>query len=191
MDRIQRAFFSLHFENQYLRSKGDIFQELFRRIMELAYPGDFVAVRPHGNLGDLKCDGYRMGTGTLFQCYGPKGMELAKLTAKMDEDFHGAVKHWGKQMKSWVFVHNDEDGLPAPPSRNRHRVLPGDARRRHTPTRLSVSKLMPLARASAMAPPCLLPPNEKQLLAGEGGWHKRPFCAKSSLVQRRPCPRRN
>lgn len=114
MDQVQHAFFSLRFENQYLRSTGDVFQELFRRIMELAYPGDFVAVRPHGSIGDLKCDGYQASTATVFQCYGPKNMKIADLAAKMDEDFHGAVEHWGAQMKSWVFVHNDHHGLPAP-----------------------------------------------------------------------------
>ncbi len=82
--------------------------------MEIAYPGDFVAVRPHGRLGDLKCDGYQASTGTVFQCYGPKSMRIAELTTKMEEDFHGAVEHWGAQMTSWVFVHNDHHGLPAP-----------------------------------------------------------------------------
>lgn len=114
MDQLQRAFFGWRFETQFLRATGDIFQELFRRIMELAFTGDFVAVRPHGNIGDLKCDGFLSSTGTVFQCYGPKGMKLSDLTSKMDEDFHGAVEHWGAQLKTWVFVHNDPDGLPAP-----------------------------------------------------------------------------
>jgi hypothetical protein len=114
MDQLQLAFFNQRFEIQYLRATGDQFQELFRRIMEFGYSGDFVAVRPHGKLGDLKCDGYLASAGTIFQCYAPKGMEIKKLTSKMDEDFHGAVKHWGAQMKSWVFVHNDPQGLPAP-----------------------------------------------------------------------------
>lgn len=114
MDELQRAYFSLRFENRYLRSTGESFQDLFRDVMELAYPGDFIPVRPHGNKGDMKCDGYRSGGRIVFQCYAPKGMKLDRLIAKMEEDFHGAVRHWGGRMASWVFVHNDYHGLPAP-----------------------------------------------------------------------------
>lgn len=34
------------------------FQDCFLKIMEKAHAGEFFAVRPYGNAGDLKCDGY-------------------------------------------------------------------------------------------------------------------------------------
>ncbi|WP_133176235.1 ABC-three component system protein [Pelagivirga sediminicola] len=113
MDSLQRAFYGLKFENAFLRQKGKAFEDLFSRIMGHASPGDFQAVRPYGSRGDLKCDGYRVSDKTVFQCYAPSNMKLANMLAKMDEDFNGAVAHWGDRMKRWSFVHNEDDGLPA------------------------------------------------------------------------------
>ena len=78
-----------------------------------AFAGDFRAVRPYGSKGDLKCDGYRVSDKTVFQCYAPKTTKLDKLQAKVYEDFKGAVAHWGERMERWIFVHNDDDGIPA------------------------------------------------------------------------------
>ena len=113
MDDLQRAFYGLKFENAFLSQKGKAFEDLFSRIMGHAFLGDFQAVRPYGSRGDLKCDGYRVSDRTVFQCYAPAAMKLANLLAKMDEDFNGAVAHWGDRMKRWSFVHNENDGLPA------------------------------------------------------------------------------
>ncbi|ATF04085.1 hypothetical protein PhaeoP75_04487 (plasmid) [Phaeobacter gallaeciensis] len=113
MDSLQRAFFQLKFRIAFLERKAKAFEDLFSRIMGHAAPGDFQAVRPYGNRGDLKCDGYRVSDKTVFQCYAPSFMKLANLLAKMDEDFNGAVAHWGNRMDRWSFVHNEDDGLPA------------------------------------------------------------------------------
>lgn len=113
MDDLQRAFYGMKFQIAFLRQKGKSFEDLFSRIMGHAFPGDFQAVRPYGNRGDLKCDGYRVSDKTVFQCYAPSAMKLANMLAKMDEDFNGAVAHWGDRMDRWSFVHNEDDGLPA------------------------------------------------------------------------------
>lgn len=113
MDSLQRAFYGLKFENAFLRQKGKAFENLFSRIMGHAFPGDFQAVRPYGNRGDLKCDGYRDSDKTVFQCYAPSAMKLPNMLTKMDEDFNGAVAHWGHRMDRWSFVHNEDGGLPA------------------------------------------------------------------------------
>lgn len=110
---LQRSFLLSRFEVLYLRSKGTAFQELFRQLMELAYPRDFVAVHPSGSRGDLKCDGYRKSDKTVFQCYAPREMKLTTLLRKMETDFLGAKGHWNSQMEKWTFVHNDDEGLPA------------------------------------------------------------------------------
>jgi hypothetical protein len=81
--------------------------------MAHGFSGDFQPVRPYGAKGDLKCDGFRVSDGTVFQCYAPDSMRLADLLRKIDEDFNGAVAHWGTRMRRWEFVHNDERGLPA------------------------------------------------------------------------------
>lgn len=113
MDNTQRCFYGLKFEVAFLREKGKAFEILFARVMGHAYPGDFEPVRPYGPKGDLKCDGYRAGDGTVFQSYAPDVMKLKALLAKIDEDFSGAVSHWGARMERWTFVHNDVRGLPA------------------------------------------------------------------------------
>lgn len=113
LDDTQRSFYGLKFEVTFLRSKGKAFEILFSRIMAHAFPGNFVPVRPYGPKGDLKCDGFRSSDGTVFQCYAPDTTRLADLLAKIDEDFYGAVAHWGARMERWEFVHNDARGLPA------------------------------------------------------------------------------
>ncbi|MGQ0563565.1 MAG: ABC-three component system protein [Gemmobacter sp.] len=113
MDSLQRAFFQMKFRIAFLERKGKAFEDLFSKIMGHASPGDFQAVRPYGNRGDLKCDGYRVSDRTVFQCYAPSAMKLPNLLAKMNEDFNGAVAHWGERMGRWSFVHNEDDGLPA------------------------------------------------------------------------------
>jgi hypothetical protein len=113
VDETQRSFYGLRFENAFLREKGKAFETLFARIMAHGFAGDFQPVRPYGAKGDLKCDGYRASDRTVFQCYAPDSTKLRDLLAKIDEDFHGAVAHWGQRLHRWTFVHNDIRGLPA------------------------------------------------------------------------------
>jgi hypothetical protein len=113
LDDTQRSFYGLKFENRFLREKGMAFQTFFARVMGHGFSGDFEAVRPYGSRGDLKCDGFRRSDGTVFQCYAPDTTKLDELLAKIEEDFQGALAHWGSRMRRWEFVHNDVRGLPA------------------------------------------------------------------------------
>lgn len=117
MDETQTSFYGMRFEIAFLREKGKAFEGVFARIMGHAFAGDFEPVRPYGSKGDLKCDGYRGSDGTVFQSYAPDTMKLDQLLAKIDEDFHGAISHWGTRMRRWAFVHNDSRGLPAEATR--------------------------------------------------------------------------
>jgi hypothetical protein len=100
LDDTQRSFYGLKFEVAFLREKGKAFEILFARIMGHAFPGDFEPVRPYGPRGDLKCDGYRASDGTVFQSYAPDATRLAELLLKIDEDFAGAVSHWGLSIEA-------------------------------------------------------------------------------------------
>jgi hypothetical protein len=113
LDDTQRSFYGLKFEITFLREKGKAFETFFSRVMAHGFAGDFQPVRPYGPKGDLKCDGFRASDGTVFQSYAPDAIRLAALLAKIDDDFHGAVRHWGSRMRRWKFVHNDGRGLPA------------------------------------------------------------------------------
>jgi C-terminal domain 10 of the ABC-three component (ABC-3C) systems len=112
MDPAQRAFYRLYLENAIRRADGTAFQNLFADIMEQLYGGQFIRVRPYGRMGDLKCDGYLLPDKTVFQCYAPRTMRQSDLLGKIDEDYQGAISHWGNDMIAWEFVHNDFDGLP-------------------------------------------------------------------------------
>lgn len=112
MDEVQTAFYRLRFREAFLEKKGSEFQDWFVKLAGYAFGSDFEAVRPYGNQGDLKCDGRRRGTGTIFQCYAPDQMNAAKFNTKIDQDFRGAHLHWGNNMTKWVLVHNDGRGLP-------------------------------------------------------------------------------
>ena len=109
---LQDAYYEQKFENAFLRAKGDAFQELFERLMGLAYKADFMACRPWGKQGDRKNDGFLKSERRLFQVYAPNEMEAAKARAKITEDFEGAKAYWGTHFDKWTFVHNATDGLP-------------------------------------------------------------------------------
>lgn len=112
MDQLQRAFFGLHFRADFLSKRGEAFQDWFVRIMQSRYLADFDAVRAYGAKGDFKCDGRRLSTGTIYQCYAPYDLKESETIAKIKEDFAGALAHWPEFMRSWCFVHNDDRGLP-------------------------------------------------------------------------------
>jgi hypothetical protein len=128
MDELTRAWYDVVFERDFLKKGGNEFQDWFADLMEKAYPNDFQRVRPYGNIGDHKCDGYLVSTKTVFQVYAPYAIDLATLLDKIDEDFLGAEAHWAERMRCWTFVHNDHRGLPAPAVQKLH-----DLRAQHKP----------------------------------------------------------
>lgn len=115
MDDFTKAYYEIAFERDFLKKKGDNFQNLFCEIMELRYPGDFMRTRPWGNLGDKKNDGYLHSKRTLFQVYAPETeMEAKKAIKKIREDFDGAKSYWAEYFDTWVFTHNAQNGLNPP-----------------------------------------------------------------------------
>lgn len=109
---LEQAYYEQKFENAFLKAKGDSFQSLFEELMTRAYKADFMACRPWGNIGDRKNDGFLKSDRRLFQVYAPNEMDSAKTIKKINEDFSGALIHWGKYFDKWTFVHNSNDGLP-------------------------------------------------------------------------------
>jgi len=112
MNEINRTFWELRFRIQFLETKGSAFQDLFSAIMANAYPGDFVACKPWGRMGDRKNDGYLKSARTLFQVYAPNEMRSSDTVIKIENDFLGALPFWREHFDTWVFVHNSLGGLP-------------------------------------------------------------------------------
>ncbi len=113
MEELTTAYYENLFRLRYVESKGDVFQDFFSTVMEMRYPGDFVRVRPWGNLGDHKNDGYLASKRHLFQCYAPREMKMTECKAKINKDFAGALPYWKDYFDKWFFTHNNIDGLPA------------------------------------------------------------------------------
>ncbi|MCU0659087.1 MAG: hypothetical protein MUF64_28685 [Polyangiaceae bacterium] len=111
MDDVARAFYEIKFELAFEKNKADEFQNFFSSIMEKRYPADFGRVRPWGNVGDRKNDGYLRSQRILFQVYAPNEIDSATCVAKIREDFAGAFPYWREHFDSWVFVHNSRAGL--------------------------------------------------------------------------------
>ena len=111
MDELTKAFYEERFEKFFLKNKGLSFQDFFSEIMEKNYPADFIRVRPWGNIGDRKCDGYLKSKRILFQVYAPNELTLADTITKIDQDFQGALPFWKLYFNTWIFVHNSRDGL--------------------------------------------------------------------------------
>lgn len=110
-ERTRRAWYRIALERDFLKKKGNAFQDYFADIMEMRYPGDFIRSRPWGSSGDRKNDGYLPSQRTLFQVYAPNEMSASEAVSKIDEDFHGALLHWRQYYDKWIFVHNSRQGL--------------------------------------------------------------------------------
>ncbi len=111
MDEVSRVIYELRFENAFLKKRGSEFQDFFSEIMEKRHHGDFFRVKPWGNVGDKKNDGYLKSERILFQVYAPNELQAKEAIQKIDEDFNGALPHWTNYFDKWQFVHNARDGL--------------------------------------------------------------------------------
>lgn len=108
--------FSVHyhylvFKNACHERKGAAFQTFFGNIMH-KHDATFISVKPAGKEGDWKCDGFSSGSGTVYQCYAPEGIKIAKAAAKINEDFNGAHLYWKAEMLAWIFVWSAHEALP-------------------------------------------------------------------------------
>ena len=119
MDEAQETIYRLRFQVAFLEKKGTEFQDWFVRLAGYAFGSGFEAVRAYGKSGDFKCDGRRLSTRTIFQCYAPYQQTAAELDKKIDGDFRGAHDHWDTWMNERVLVHNDTRGLPPSPELER------------------------------------------------------------------------
>lgn len=111
MDELERAFREVQFKIAYLEKNGNEFQDWFATIMEKWLPGDFIRVRPWGNAGDRKNDGYVRSKRWLFQVYAPNEMSAKEALAKINEDYNGALRYWKQYFDTWIFMHNSKQGL--------------------------------------------------------------------------------
>jgi hypothetical protein len=98
-------------EVRILRANGAAYQDLFVEVMTLRY-SDFRPVKPQGNIGDRKNDGYRPSEGIYYQVYAPEDPDSKIATAvdKIQTDFDGLKQFWNSlcPISSFYFVFNDK-----------------------------------------------------------------------------------
>ena len=89
---------------------GTRFQEFFQDLMSRRYP-DFIDIRSYGNLGDQGADGLRLDARELFACYGAFRFDAAAVRRKFRGDVSSALRQRGTEFDTFVFVHNDLEGM--------------------------------------------------------------------------------
>jgi hypothetical protein len=120
MDPASKLIARNMFKLRVHEAKGTAFQRLFERVMEYRFR-DFTLIKPHGNVGDRKNDGYIRSCGLYFQVYAPEHPETpgsaVNAAKKAAQDFKGLKAYWAKQapIREFRFVFNDEyRGSPPP-----------------------------------------------------------------------------
>ena len=96
------------FQNKIFKADGKIFEELFSAIMNYA-EADFQQIKPWGNIGDRKNDGYIKTKGIFYQVYAPEDIRKSypNVVNKLKDDFDGLKAQWSP-VNEFYFVVNDK-----------------------------------------------------------------------------------
>ncbi len=96
------------FENKVIRSEGNSFEDLFTQIMNYAEP-EFEQIKPWGNIGDRKNDGFIRSKGIYYQVYAPEDISKSypDVIKKLERDFTGLLTQWNP-INEFYFVVNDK-----------------------------------------------------------------------------------
>lgn len=110
---MKKADFDIHFDNTFNCKNQSKFEDWFAAMASRIFGADFELIKAGGQDGDKKSDGRRISTETVFQCYAPESPATfaAKAKSKIQDSFPEVLKYW-PNLKKWVFVHNNSEGLP-------------------------------------------------------------------------------
>lgn len=108
MNSSEKAFARHLFQNKIYRADGQKFEDLFTKIMRYFDP-NFQAIKPWGNIGDRKNDGYNKSKGIYYQVFAPEDIRKSypDVIAKLKVDFKGLQSYWNP-IKEFHFVVNDK-----------------------------------------------------------------------------------
>lgn len=102
----------IFFKNKVLQANGQAFEDLFTQIMTHSRLG-FQPIKPQGQFGDRKNDGFEKNLGRYFQVFAPEDHTIKEsaATLKIKTDFAGLNNYWSSQgvgIKEFYFVLNDK-----------------------------------------------------------------------------------
>lgn len=108
MESNQKTLARILFENKIRRSDGNTFEDLFTQIMNYA-ESDFEQIKPWGNIGDRKNDGFIRSKGIFYQVFAPEDINRSYPDAivKLEKDFAGLSSQWSP-INEFYFVINDK-----------------------------------------------------------------------------------
>ena len=104
----EKTFARQLFQNKILKADGQIFEDIFSAVMNYAET-DFQQIKPWGNIGDRKNDGYIKNKGIFYQVYAPEDIRKSytNVVSKLKEDFDGLKAQWSP-VNEFYFVVNDK-----------------------------------------------------------------------------------
>lgn len=117
----KRLYINTYFENKILKANGNEFEDFFSEIMKIINGTNFTQIKPCGQHGDRKNDGYFYNNGKFFQVYCPEDLKKASTITyavnKLDDNFRGLLKHHAEEnwppIKHFYYVINDKkSGVP-------------------------------------------------------------------------------
>ncbi|AZY95549.1 hypothetical protein EOJ32_17260 (plasmid) [Paracoccus sp. Arc7-R13] len=110
---MKKTDFDIHFDHAFATVNQSRFEDWFARMASRIYGTDFELIKAGGKNGDKKSDGRRISTETIFQCYAPESPKTfaERAKAKISDSFP-MVKNYWPDLKEWIFVHNNIEGLP-------------------------------------------------------------------------------
>ena len=106
---LQEKTLSRHlFQNKILKADGQAFEDIFTSIMNYA-EADFRSIKPWGNIGDRKNDGYIRTKGIFYQVFAPEDIRKSyrDVISKLKVDFRSLKAQWNP-IKEFYFVVNDK-----------------------------------------------------------------------------------
>ena len=100
----------VQFRNRVLSSHGQVFEDLFVRVMKASDP-DFRPVKPQGKEGDKKNDGFNKKKGQYYQVYAPENLSEKETQSlkKLKSSFKGLYEYWQNvsPIREFYWVVND------------------------------------------------------------------------------------
>lgn len=110
----ERSIARILFQNKIYKADGQAFEDIFTATMNYSCK-DFRSIKPWGNIGDRKNDGYIKSEGVYYQVYAPEDIRKSYIDAvnKIKTDFIGLHKQWAPVNKFYFVVNDKYNGVNA------------------------------------------------------------------------------
>lgn len=114
MTRDEKHISRILFKNKIHEADGQKFEDLFSAIMNYKEP-IFIQIKPWGNIGDRKNDGYIKSKGIYFQVYAPEDIRKSypEVIKKIQTDFSGLQSQWNNIQEFYYVVNDKYKGVNA------------------------------------------------------------------------------